>query len=339
MTEIAVHDQNNGTLALTGDQTEWSPVQQAALEHIGIADAPAADQQVFMHVCQRTGLDPFNREIYMIKRKEQGKDKWTIQTGIDGFRNRAEEHPQYAGTLDPEWCGPDGVWHDAWVSKHPPVAARVKVLRHDRANPISLAVRFEEFAARFSDGNLQGQWRTKPAHMIAKVAEAASLRKAFPKTFAGLYTDDEMAHQDNPRSTRGMIVEHRGQAVTAAELTGQAPPPARPAEQPAAEPEPDDQPSADTEQADPKQIRKLFALIRQADGIEDRKDWASGVLGKDVDSFGKLTVAEASRLIRRLEDRPETEPIEAELVDAEQEPTAEELQRQAEEDAAAEDDQ
>jgi len=365
MSELAVHDiQHSGTLALTSDQTEWSPVQLAALEHIGIAEAPAADQQVFMHVCQRTRLDPFNREIYMIKRKEQGKDKWTIQTGIDGFRNRAEEHPQYAGTLDPEWCGPDGVWHDAWVSKQPPVAARVKVLRHDRANPISLPVRFEEFAARFSDGNLQGQWRTKPAHMIAKVAEAASLRKAFPKVFAGLYTDDEMEHVGNQRraTPRGTIVEH-GPAVTAAELTGQAPPPpvqnitggtpvdaepeqdapAASEEKPARKPatrktrsktDPGSGP-ASGDKPDPKAMSKLFALIGKSD-IDDRQDWASGVLGRDVASFGTLTPDEVSRLINQLENPPPDEasadePVDAEVV--EDEPTAEQLQREAEADA------
>lgn len=360
MSEIAVHQQS-GTLALTADQTAWTEVQQAALAHIGIADAPAADQQVFMHVCQRTGLDPFNREIYMIER--QGK--WTIQTGIDGFRNRAEEHPQYAGTLDPEWCGPDGEWRDAWVAKYPPVAARVRVLRHDRANPISLPVRFEEFAARYKDGGLQGQWKTKPAHMIGKVAEAASLRKAFPKTFAGIYTDDEMEHVGNAGSARrGTILDQGpGTPVTAEELTGQAPPP-RPAEQEPpvqnitggtpveAEPEEDaaaaEKPArkapvrkprkteppaapADGERPDPKAMNMLFALIGKSD-IEDRQDWASGVLGRDIDTFAKLTAADVSRLIDRLQNSPsDDEPIDAELV--EDEPTAEQLQREAERDA------
>lgn len=350
MSEIAVHEHTSGTLALTGDQTAWTEVQQAALAHIGIAEAPPADQQVFMHVCQRTGLDPFNREIYMIPRKERGQDKWTIQTGIDGFRKRAEQHPQYAGTLDPEWCGEDGVWRDAWVDRRPPVAARVKVLRHDRANPISLPVRFAEFAATFADGNLQGQWKTKPAHMIGKVAEAASLRKAFPADFAGLYTDDEMAHQDNARSSRGMIVEQPTQSVTAAELTGQTPPPAQEPvqpEQPAAQPREDAaakptrkattrkaRPAEETsgDKPDPRAMSKLFALIGKSE-IDDRQDWASGVLGRDVETFATLTADEVSQLIDRLEHPIADEPIDAEVVD-EDEPTPEQLQREAEKDAA-----
>ena len=380
MTEIATVDQGGtlaaaqgGSLALRADQTEWSPVQQAALAHIGIEKAPPADQQVFMHVCQRTGLDPFNKEIYMIGRRERGRNgepdsvKWTIQTGIDGFRKRAEQHPQYAGTLDPEWCGTDGVWRDVWVEPRPPVAARVRVLRHDRQHPITLPVRFAEFAATYGDGNLQGQWKTKPAHMIEKVAEAASLRKAFPETFAGLFTDDEMAHTENVRPPRGMTVEH-APAVTAAELTGQAPP-ARPVtqeqpvqnirggspvdaqpEQPAAQEKParktaprktrstPEQPAEAPagDKPDPKAMNKLFALIGKSD-IDDRQDWASGVLGRDVASFGTLTAAEVSRLIDRLEAPPSDEPIEAELV--EDEPTAEQLQAQAELDSREEGEQ
>jgi phage recombination protein Bet len=241
------HELRTGTLALTGDQIEWTPVQQAALAHLGIDDAPIADQQVFMHVAQRIGLDPFARQIYMIARRERQDDgqyiaKWTIQTGIDGFRLIAERHPQFAGTLDPEWCGPDGAWHDAWVAKQPPVAARVKVLRRDRQHPISLPVRFDEFAATKRDGGLMGQWRTKPAHMIAKVAEAASLRKAFPQDLSGLYTDDEMAqvdrqHHDHAVTDHGAAPAH--DSVRASDLTNR-PEGARPLAEhaaPAAEPE------------------------------------------------------------------------------------------------------
>jgi phage recombination protein Bet len=226
-TEIAVA--SNGTLAVAGDQHEWTPVQRAAFAHIGIEDAPDADKQVFHHVCQITGLDPFRKQIYMIGRPEKQEDgsyrkKWTIQTAIDGFRVVAEEHPQFAGTLDPEWCGPDGVWRETWTDPRPPVMARVKVLRHDRAHPITLPLRFNEFAATFKNGDLRAQWREKPAHMIAKCAEAAALRKAFPQQLAGVYTDDEMEHTDNPsRGRRGVVVEQDAQPVTAAELTG-APP-------------------------------------------------------------------------------------------------------------------
>jgi hypothetical protein len=50
-------------LAISSDQTWWNERQSAALAQIGVADAPQADQLVFLHYCQRTGLDPFARQI------------------------------------------------------------------------------------------------------------------------------------------------------------------------------------------------------------------------------------------------------------------------------------
>lgn len=304
-TEIAAVEPSSGTLALTGDQIEWTPVQRAALAHIGIEAAPAADQQVFMHVAQRTRLDPFARQIYMIARRERQPDgsykvKWTIQTGIDGFRLIAERHPQYAGTLDPEWCGLDGVWHDAWVEQKPPVAARVKVLRHDRAHPIALPVRFNEFAATFSDGNLQGQWRTKPSHMIGKVGEAASLRKAFPQDFSGIYIPEEM-DRDESRPTTRTIVEHQD-APTVAELTGNVVvqgETVEPTVEPASEKDvawADETP----EQRLQRRMKYVFVLLRTAE-VGDRHVYATGVLKRDVTTFSTLTADEVETLIANLE--------------------------------------
>ena len=80
MTEIAVH--TGSALAVSPEQDFWTPKQESALAQIGVEKASKADLAVFFHQCQRTGLDPFARQIYMIERK----GKQTIQTGIDGFR-------------------------------------------------------------------------------------------------------------------------------------------------------------------------------------------------------------------------------------------------------------
>jgi hypothetical protein len=72
----------SGTLALQGNQGDWTEQQRAALAQIGVAEAPLGDQMVLLHVAQRTGLDPFARQIYMIGRndRESGGKKWTIQS-------------------------------------------------------------------------------------------------------------------------------------------------------------------------------------------------------------------------------------------------------------------
>lgn len=184
-------------LSLTSEQTFWTDKQKSALRQLGVDKASNADLAVFFHQCQRTGLDPFARQLYMIER--QGKQ--TIQTGIDGFRlvarravDKAGETLGYSDTL---WCGEDGVWRDVWLSSAPPAAVKSTVLR--QGQPFPAIALFSEYAATKRDGSLTQMWQTKPALMLAKCAEALALRKAFPQDLSGLYTSDEMGQANNPR--------------------------------------------------------------------------------------------------------------------------------------------
>src|SRR5258708_17400413 len=78
-----------------------------------------AEMEVFAEVCRRTGLDPFSHQIYAIKLSTG----LSIQTGIDGFRAKAEGTGKYRGQEGPFWCGEDGVWRDVWLSNKAPVAS------------------------------------------------------------------------------------------------------------------------------------------------------------------------------------------------------------------------
>lgn len=194
-TDMVVVKAVTSELAIAPEQTGFTDVQKAALQHIGCASMHPADLQVFFHQAQRTGLDPFARQIYMV---EYG-GKPTIQTGIDGFRlvaNRAarRERVKYSKGA-PEWADETGTWHSVWSrAKHngqQPTAARVTVVKD--GEQFTAVLMFEEFVARRRDGNPNMMWSTKGAHMLSKCAEAVALRMAFPNDLAGLYTDDEMA--------------------------------------------------------------------------------------------------------------------------------------------------
>jgi hypothetical protein len=82
----------------------WTP-EQAQLISTTIAPGCSNDElRLFAYACQRTGLDPFSKQIYAIKRG----GKMTIQAGIDGLRSIAERTGQLDGS-ETYWCGPDGV--------------------------------------------------------------------------------------------------------------------------------------------------------------------------------------------------------------------------------------
>lgn len=204
------HTQNQaaktgGALAVRPDQTQWTPEQAAVLRQSGIKDqVTAAELSGFLHLCQRTGLDPFSRQIYLIGRysKKDGRDVYTPQTGIDGYRVIAQRvTAQTGGTYgyeDTVWCDPSGRWRDVWLADEPPAAAKVTVIRN--GHRFSAVATFREYVQTFPDGNPKGLWAKMPAGQIAKCAEALALRKAFPHDLAGVYTAEEMAQADNPET-------------------------------------------------------------------------------------------------------------------------------------------
>jgi phage recombination protein Bet len=200
MTAVATRPTTNNTaLSINDGQTEFTPGQVATLRQLGVDNATREDLAVFFHVVRRTGLDPFARQIYMVGRWSKQGTKFTIQTGIDGYRliaRRAVDRTRETlGYEDTVWCGEDGQWREVWLSKEPPAAAKVTVLRNGERYP-AVAL-FTEYAQTTKDGGLTQMWREKGALMIAKCAEALALRKAFPQDLSGIYTAEEMAQADN----------------------------------------------------------------------------------------------------------------------------------------------
>jgi phage recombination protein Bet len=192
-----------GTLAIRPDQTNWTPDQQAVLQQSGIDNQVApAELSAFLHLCQRTRLDPFSRQIYLIGRFDgrQQRKVYTPQTSIDGYRviahRAAAEAGQSLGYEDTLWCDKDGRWRDVWLPDAPPAAAKVTVIRNGMR--FSAVARYSEYVQTKKGGDPSGLWGKMPATMTAKCAEALALRMAFPHDLAGVYTAEEMAQADNP---------------------------------------------------------------------------------------------------------------------------------------------
>ena len=165
----------------------WTP-EQAQLISTTIAPGCSNDElRLFAYACQRTGLDPFSKQIYAIKRG----GKMTIQAGIDGLRSIAERTGQLDGSIS-EWCGDDGVWTDVWLGSKPPAAAKTTIWRKGAGHPFTGVARFADYNAG------QGLWTKMGATMIAKCSEALALRKAFPADLSGVYSTDEMDQAVEP---------------------------------------------------------------------------------------------------------------------------------------------
>lgn len=325
---VAVHQ--TSTLAVSGNQNFWSPEQLAALRQIGVQDAPNADLAVFLNYAQRTGLDPFARQIYMIGRREKRGDswatKWTIQASIDGLRIVAQRSGDYAGQVGPEYCGEDGIWRDVWTANTPPVAARVGILRHSFTAPLYAVAYFDEYVQKDRDGIPTSMWRSKPKLMIAKCAEALALRKAFPNDLAGLYTADEMGASENhaprpaplatdtwtaptePAQEPEPVDTNTGEIIEAEVVEPEpTPTPIEPTLYPTIEPEPGDAshcPSA-------AQVKAIQALLTKC-GVSREKHERDAILIRYFRREGTYLKPEASRLIdelKALADSPD--PVQA----------------------------
>jgi len=164
---------------MKNETNELIQFKEEQIELIKKQIAPNANNnelKLFLYQAQRTGLDPLTRQIYCIHRG----GKMTIQTSIDGFRVIAERSGEYAGQDEPIYTEENGKLISCKIT--------VYKFRGDVRYPASVGVAyFSEYVQQTPT------WTKMPRVMLAKVAEALALRKAFPQDLSGLYTSDEIA--------------------------------------------------------------------------------------------------------------------------------------------------
>lgn len=186
-----------------------------------IAKGASDDElMLFLHLAQRTGLDPFTRQIYLIERRSQVDGQWKTtrqtQTGIDGLRLIAERSERYAPGREPTFI------YDA-DGRLVKATAYVKKWVRGEWHEIAASAHFDEYVQRRKDGGATQFWADKPHIMLAKCAEALALRRAFPADMGGLYTADEVSVDTMPalpQIAERVIDQATGEVLSAPQQNG-----------------------------------------------------------------------------------------------------------------------
>lgn len=186
-------------------ESESGQVVQFGAEDIKQRLCPNIDDKelaLVMALCQQQRLNPFTKDVYVIK---YGNAPASIVTSKEVFTKRANAHPDYEGFEA-------GV---TFIDRQGNVRHREGSAVYENANetlaggwcrvfvkgrrPFYDEVTLKEYSTGKSG------WAKMPSTMIRKVALVHCLREAFPDDFQGLYSQEEMDQkiaQDQERAAK-----------------------------------------------------------------------------------------------------------------------------------------
>ena len=164
MKEIAVSysDEKGQEIKLTGEDV---------IKYISTDESVTEKEVVqFLNMCKYLKLNPFLKEIYLIKYKGT---PGTFVVSYQALLKRAEENPNFDG------------YETQIKGNAPDLTATAIVYRKDRTHPVKVSVKYSEAVKKVIDkssGNLRptAMWASMPEWMLRKVALARALKESFP---------------------------------------------------------------------------------------------------------------------------------------------------------------
>ena len=186
--------------------------QIALIRRTVAKDCNQNEFDLYLEMCKARGLNPLLRHCYafVFNKDDAAKRQMVIVISIDGQRSLAER----TGAYRPDDRAPrfaNGAEKDPKVNPQGLTSAEVTVYKHAHGEwfPVTSVAYWEEVAPlkevwlpdetgkRRPTGKLEldekkDAWKRMPRIMLAKCAEMAALRKAFPDDFSGLYGEGEM---------------------------------------------------------------------------------------------------------------------------------------------------
>ena len=135
-------------------------------------DSSVTEKEVFafLNMCKYLKLNPFLKEIYLIKYKDSPA---TFVISYQTLLKRAEENVNFDG------------YETEVKGEIPNMTATATVYRKDRSYPVKITVNYSEAVKTTMDrqtGELRPttMWKNMPEWMLRKVALARALKEAFP---------------------------------------------------------------------------------------------------------------------------------------------------------------
>jgi phage recombination protein Bet len=197
---------------------------EATIEEIRKIYAPTAtatEFKIFVELGKAANLNPFKKEIWCIKFKDNPAQ---IIIARDGYKKIAQLNPEY------EWHQPCAIYANDKITmingeihherangnRGELTGAYCLVKRKSSARAMHAEVSMDEYDSG------QGLWvqnsktpwlKAKPETMIKKVAEAHALRMAFQDSFAGTYIPEEIEEKREPVATKSELLMNKIKAA------------------------------------------------------------------------------------------------------------------------------